>query len=290
MFIGATCATVAAMLAYASGGDTIQLTGNCGPIEIAKDYDRPVIIDATNARVRGLRITGTNVDWRGGTLSAQDGPQGTGPRGYAVYISGGAGVSISNATITAARMGAVVVKSRDIKFLKNNFTRLRVDGLNVSLTQGLTVSYNRFEQSLPNPSTCLLAGGKMVPGIKKSACRGAWTDGDHPDAVQMRNGVVGAVLDHNTVLGNTQGLVQMDTAGDAPLSKVRIWANTVQTSTYHPITLYVCNSCSIEGNTVKRAAGSPLKSVISQGRAARCGNIVPDQPGMDPVCKTTPAG
>lgn len=283
MIVAATCATLAAMLSYVSAGDTIQITGDCGPVEISRSFTKPVIIDATQATIRGLRITGANIDWRGGTLRAQDGLQGVGPRGYALYVSG-TGVSISSATITDARMGAVVVNARNVKFRKNRFWRLRSDGINTSMTNGLTVSYNRFEESIPNPTKCILASGKVLTSVSYRNCDGTWIDGDHADAVQMRNGVENAVLDHNVVSGNTQGLTQMDTTGDLPLKNVRLWANVVQVAHFHTLTLYTCTGCRIDGNTVKRPTGSTIKAIIREGAATRCGNSAQDQPGLDPVC------
>lgn len=283
MFVAATCSTILAMLAYASGGETIQLFGNCGPIVVNKHYDRPVIIDASKAMVHGLQITGKNVDWRGGTLVAQGGMQGRGRKGYALFISG-ANVSISGATLTKARMGAVVTKANTVRFSNNRFWRLRTDGINASTTTGLTISNNRFEGSLPNPSLCYLRNGQVQRSVRFKDCKGAWADGDHPDAVQLRDGVANAVLEHNIVTGNTQGLTQMDTRGDAPLSNVRIRANLVQTSNYHQITLYDCRGCRIDSNTVLRARGSPIKAVIRKGSALRCGNRVQDEPKEDRVC------
>jgi hypothetical protein len=107
---------------------------------------------------------------------------------------------------------------------------------------------------------------------------GAWADGYHPDALQLMNGVKRAVVRFNYVFGDTQGLTQMDTAGQAPLEDILIADNEVWASVHH-ITLggQGCIGCRIERNKVRRWSPTGWKAVIRSGPARRCGNDVQDE-------------
>ena len=283
MLIAATCSTFLAMTAYASGGDTITLTGNCGTIEISRQFPATVYIDATKASVRGLRISGSRVQWSGGRISAPGGMDGAGPAGYAVKITGQE-IQVKSATITNARKGMVIDRADSVTVDRNRFWRLREDGIIARRTSRLTVSYNIFSQSLPRPTRCLLSDGKVVLGVASRNCRGRWTDGSHADAVQMRDGMTDVTVAGNRVSGETQGVTQMDTAGDLPLRKVIIRENTIVTDGYHRITLTNCVGCAIRRNEVRKALGSTKKAIILPGAASRCGNFAEDEKRADGPC------
>lgn len=283
MLIAATCSTFAAMLAYASGGDTITLTGDCGTIEIARDFPATVYVDARNATVQGLRISGSRVHWWGGRISAPGGMDAIGLPGYAVKITGKA-IRIKSAVITNAKKGMVIDGASSILVDRNRFWRLREDGIIASRSSRLTVSYNDFSESKPRPTQCTAADGTITYNVASRDCDGVWVDGNHADAVQMRNGMIKVRLNNNTVSGPTQGLTQMDTTGDAPLQNVVIRDNTVITDAYHRITLGNCIDCHIQNNTVRRAEGSTKKAIILPGAATRCGNFAEDEKTSDGPC------
>lgn len=283
MITYATCSTILAALSAASGGDTIVLSGNCGPLTVSQKYASQVTIDATDASITGLRLTGSNIAWHGGTVTAEHGLTGYATKGYAAYVTG-QNITLSSVTFTTGRMGMVAANATNLAVRDSRFTGLRSDGINIQLTNGFQVTNTRFENSLPNPTSCTYADGTVTYGLKLSACSGVWVDGDHPDAVQMRNGVVNAVLEQNTVTGKTQGLAQMDTTGDAPLQNVRIANNTVAVDFSHAITLYTCGGCKIDGNQVTRGAASIYKAVIRPGDALRCSNFAQDEKVQDAVC------
>lgn len=285
MLIAATCGTFAAMIAYASGGDTIALTGNCGTIEIARAFPSTVYVDATKATVQGLRISGSRVHWRGGRISAPGGMDAIALPGYAVKISG-TQIRITSATITNARKGMVIDGARSILVDRNHFWRLREDGIIASRTTKLTVSFNKFSESRPLPTKCIGTDGTIVYGLASRDCAGIWIDGNHADAVQMRDGVIDVTINDNTVSGETAGLTQMDTAGDAALQNVVIRNNSVITDGYHKITLGNCIGCAIKNNVVRKAVGSLKKAIISPGAAVRCGNFAEDEKVSDGPCPT----
>lgn len=283
MLIAATCNTFLAMIAYASGGDTITLTGNCGTIEISRQFPSTVYIDATKATVQGLRISGSRVHWWGGRISAPGGMDAIGVPGYAVKITGQA-IRVKSAIITNARKGMVIDQASSVLVDRNQFWRLREDGIIASRTSKLTVLLNNFSESKPLPSRCVLSDGTVVLGLASRDCGGTWTDGNHADAVQMRNSMTDVTIADNTVSGETQGMAQMDTTGDLPLRNVVIRNNTIVTDGYHRITLTACYDCAIRNNVVRKALGSTKKAVILPGLATRCGNFAEDEKVPDVPC------
>lgn len=280
----ATCTTLLAALAQAAPGATVELTGTCGPIELRAAYPRAVTIDASRATVRGLRISGRNITWKGGTLAAADGQRSDGPRGYALHISG-TGVTITGVTFTDARLGVLVHKAAQVRLEDNVFNGMRADGVQLVASSGIVIARNRFENSRPNPPFCRTPSGVTLPNVRQRDCNGEWQDGDHSDAVQMRDGVTHVLIENNVITGNTQGIAQMDTTGDKPLADIRILSNEIATDNFHHITLTDCSGCRIERNIVKRAAGSQRKAVIRAGAATRCGNKVEDEPFPDRACR-----
>lgn len=284
MSIAATCASIAAALASAQGGETIVLKGTCPTITIARSYTRPVTIDASGAKVSGVVLSGANIRWNGGTLSAPGGLDGKGPLGYAVLIRGARNVRVERAIVTGAKKGMVIDKARNVTVDRVQFAALREDGIIASETAGLTITGNAFGGSLPRPSQCTSPSGVVATAVPHRDCRGVWTDGNHPDAVQMRNGVTDVLVARNTVRGPTAGITQMDTTGDAPLARVVIENNRIETSTYHQITLTECADCTIRNNYVRAERGWGKRAIIRPGRAARCGNDTVDE-ARDGPCR-----
>lgn len=284
MPILATCASLAAVLARADGGETIALQGNCPTVTISRSYPQPVTIDAAKARIGGLVLTGANIRWRGGTLSAPGGLDGKGPTGYAVLIRGARNIHVERAVVTAAKKGMVIDKARSVTVHRVEFTGLREDGIIASETAGLTVTDSRFAGSVPRPTRCISPAGAVTEGVPHRDCKGTWVDGNHPDAVQMRNGVTNVRIAGNTVRGPTQGITQMDTTGDAPLARVVIEDNDIATSHFHQITLSDCDDCVIRRNVVRRERGWERRAVIRPGKALRCGNDSQDE-ARDKPCR-----
>lgn len=281
MPIAATCATLAAVLASAPGGTTVALRGDCANVTIARQFPSVVTVDATKARIKGLVLQGANLRWVGGTLSAPGGPDGKGPPGYALLIKG-RNITLDGSTVTAAKKGIVIDQARNITINKVNFWRVREDGIIASQTTGLTVTYSRFSESMPLPTVCTLPTGKQITAVAKRDCAGTWVDGNHADAVQMRDGVRDARIAFNTISGPTAGITQMDTTGDVPLERIVIENNRVETSTFHQITLTECIDCVIRGNRVRAEKGWGRRAIIRPGRAMRCGNDVVDEKGDSP--------
>lgn len=285
--ISATCDTIQSVLASAQGGEVISFKGNCPTVTITKAYSKQVTVNAGGSSVAGLRISGAaNVRWRSGLITAPEGIHGFAAGGYGIQVNGGArNIRFDAVTVTAAKKGVVLDTASNIIFADSKFTLLGEDGIIASRVAGLTVARSRFWGTIGKPQECLAADGTITYGMTRSACVGVWKDGYHADAIQMRNGVANARIYDNLVEGNTQGLTQMDTTGDAPLERVIIERNIVRTDNYHHITLGPnCIGCRVMNNRVERAVGSQIKAVIRQGAATRCGNYAQDERAQDAPC------
>lgn len=274
------CLSLQEALEVAQGGDTIRLEGDCPGITIRQEYPRRVTIDAENASVAGLQILGSNITWRGGTLTASGGEYGIAREGYAVYVEG-RDISIAYVFLTGARNGIVVAKSRNVDIYHNLFARLRNDGINASETTNLTVRFNTFADPRSTPNTC----DGVPTDLAMRHCAGVWKGGDHAGALQLRNAVVNARISYNFVIGAWGGgLSQNDLKGvDAPIRNVVIEGNRVFAATYSPIQLQAnCIGCRIERNVVRN--GRPdWKATIKYGAAIHCGNEVEAGP-VDSSC------
>ena len=283
-----TCATIEAALAVAQGGDTFNLDGDCGSISIPHDYDSRVTINAGRSSVKTLVITGENIRWRSGVISALDGARGFARNGYGAWVGNGArNITFEGVRFTDARKGLVIDQAENVRISRSKFIQLGEDGIIASRVRNLTVTFNWFGETSKKPTECDAPGG-IIYGLSSRDCRGqgfVWRDGGHPDALQMRNAVIRAYIAFNFVQGETQGLTQMDTTGDLPLEWIDMYRNVVITDDRHRLTLgRNCLNCTIRENTVLRYGDSSMKAVIIAGAATRCGNVEQDGRTQDAPC------
>lgn len=284
--IFATCATILGILASAQEGQTIKLTGSCDSLIISRAYGAEIAVDAKDAKISGLTITGSNIRWRGGVVVASGGRAALGPAGYGIRISGSR-ITIEGVTVSGARKGIVIDSAQHVEIKSVHFLNLSEDGIIASRSSGLKFIKNTFTGTEAAPTACETQAGRLL-GYSARACRsfgGIWTDGGHPDAIQMRNGLSNVLIAGNIISGRTQGITQMDTVGDLPLKLVTIRQNRVSTDAHHQITLSDCHDCLIEENVVQRMPGSKRRAVIRAGSAERCGNRVQDERVDDKACK-----
>jgi hypothetical protein len=277
MSILATCLTIAA-IAAGNPAQVVKLKGSCG--ELVLRAQRPVTIEAEGSSVSGLRLQG-NIRWRGGTITAPGGLDAKALPGYAVKIEG-AGNSLYNARVTGANRGIVVDQAANTIIAGNEFYGLRVDGIIASRSQKLVIDRNKLFDFVPRPSRCVTAAATSH-SVAKRDCAGTWTDGSHPDGIQLRNDVTDATISNNILLGDMQGIAQMDTKGDSPLERIVVRGNTIRVTDYHTVTLTQCSDCRIENNDVARGR-LDRKAVIRAGLATRCGNKTADEK-RDARCK-----
>ncbi|MDF1505640.1 right-handed parallel beta-helix repeat-containing protein [Roseisolibacter sp. H3M3-2] len=288
MSILATCATIAGILAAAAGGETISLANqDCPAISIDRHFPTRVTVNAGGSVVRGLVISGGNVRWRSGAIVAPGGAYVAGPLGYGAHLKPGtADVRFDGVTFTEANRGIAAEGVKRLAVADSRFERLGSDGIIIADSEDLVVARNHFLDTRARPSRCITPT-ELLTGISRAACiaiLGTWFDGDHPDALQMRDGVKRARIYGNLVEGPTQGLSQMDTPGDDPLERITIELNTIITDNPHKATLTSCSSCLIRRNVVRRPIGSAWKAVILPGPALRCGNVEQDAKAAEPAC------
>lgn len=275
--VTATPATLPAALAAAQPGDTIQLAaGDYAPVTIRRRSFAPaILIDARRATVAGVNIDASaGVRWMGGTVRASGGPDGFAAGGYGFRIVESADITVQGATITAARKGLVLGGGRNIAIRSNSFTGLREDGIIATRAARLTISRNSFTDFKPWPTRCTLPDGAITFALPQRQCAGVWQDGNHADAIQIYDGIDGALITGNTIAGVMQGIGQMGNATSKPMQGVQVTGNTVQTAAYHSISLYDCARCRIAGNDIKPNLTPGRKSpvrFIAPGTVA-CGN------------------
>lgn len=259
------------------GSRIILSEGDYGPINISGRWERGITVDARRARLKGLVISGSGISLLGGTYSATGGKQAKGGAGYGIKIVGSR-IKISGATITDAKKAVVLDSASDVSISESRFVRYGEDGIIASATKSLKIKRNYFGQIESIKSKCL-NGAELEYGLSRKICLskgGFWTDGNHADAIQLRNGIVDADISENIIEGDTQGIAQMDNAYDLPMRNVTISKNFVTASGHH-ITLDRCDDCKIENNVVKRWPEKSFRAVIRNGKAERCGNSAQDE-------------
>jgi nitrous oxidase accessory protein NosD len=286
--ISATCASIAMILASAPGGSAIKLSGDCPALTITRNFTPAITIDANGATVRGLTINGGGVAWHSGTFRASGGMDMRGPPGYAVLIRGGRDVSFDGTIFTDANRGLVIDKAENIKVRNSHFVKLREDGIIASASRNLEVTRNEFIESQPFPSTCTTEG-EVENRVAKRVCDargGSWKDGNHADAVQIRDAIVDAVIGWNRIEGDTQGIGQMAARTDRPLANVKVISNYVRVSYPHSISLATCNDCSIIDNDVAAIGKGKTVLRFKPELTLACGNKVANGgPGREPCPK-----
>lgn len=275
--ITATPASLPAALIVAQPGDKIVLAAGDYPTIVikARVYAPVLAIDARKARVAGINIDGAGgVTWTGGEISAPGGANGFAAAGYGVRLADAHKVALRNAIITGAKKGLVIDGGSGITVQNVTFTGLREDGIIASRASSVTITSNRFADFRPKPTTCLLASEVSygLPARDCAARGGAWSDGDHADAVQIRNGMISVRITKNVINGPMQGIGQMDATSDAPLSRVSIADNQVATGAYHSITLGACTGCSITGNAIANLTPGRKSPIRAQPGTKVCGN------------------
>lgn len=266
----ATPANLSAVLASATGGDTIYLSGTFPRVAMKGQYATPLQIVATNAVVNSLELYGVkNVIVRGGTFDGL-----SLDAYYAVRIHDSNSVRLEGAKLTRARTGLNVLRSADVHIRGNSFQGLRSDGMNIVGSRSVMIENNVCSGTLPIPSV-YDAKGKLVK------------DGDHPDCVQLWSlpnyHTQDIVIRNNRAEGNTQGFWSNGRDGDGSgMDRVTIESNVVRNMWWNGIAMQNVRGASIRYNnvsaipgTVKFPGGAVISwiSVLGQGNKI-CGNAL----------------
>jgi hypothetical protein len=221
------------------GYSRIVLNGSFSQITLNRAYPS-LLIMAHSAIVQGVRIVNAqNVEWIGGRIEASGGADATGPAGYAMLIQGSKNIRLSEVNFRNFNRGIVGGSgTQDVSITNNHFSG-RQDGIIYSGGVNVTISYNTFEDFTPRPTTCVLPNGVNKTGLSSRDCGalgGTWTDGDHSDAIQFRNGCDGFTVAHNRIINVQQGIGQMDSTNDLPVKNFKVIGNEVQVLGFHSIT------------------------------------------------------
>lgn len=253
----ATCATIAAILANAQGGETVQLRGTCPKITIrGKHYNPPITVEATKATVKGLVVNnGGGVIWKGGVLVAPQGPFAAGtPNGYGFYAYAARNVVLDRVVVRDSLKGIVIIRgSQDIQIKDSVIEYMGGDGINIANAKNTIVKNNIIRNFYPNA-------------------------GYHQDGIQMWAGASNILIENNRLEGSFQGITDFGAAGDLPISNTHVINNQVHVAHYHGITLGSAVNSSIINNEV-RGLNPAMKTIVrASSKVKACNNIVWDHP------------
>jgi hypothetical protein len=262
--IQATPETINSVLSDTAGGFTIELSGVFPRLLLRNKYALPIRIIAERALVKGLTVTGAGIDWLGGQVDAFGGSYGKGPDGYGIRLYAGcSNVSFQSVKVRNSDRGFVLDRANQVKMAGCDVS-VRQDGMIISGGEDLDIIGNRFHEFDAQPTTCWLPDGTTERGLARRDCEaklGAWQDGDHSDAIQLRNGIKRALIAYNSIENIAQGIGQMESPGDAPLDSIALVGNQVEVSGFHSITILNATNVSAIRNRTKQLTGrrSPLR-------------------------------
>ena len=264
--------------ALEEGQQRIALSGEFSQITLNRVYPS-LLIMAHAATIKGVRfMNAQNVEWLGGTIEASGGSEASGPAGYAMLLQSSKNIRVKEVVFKNFNRGIVgAALTEDIQIINNHFSG-RQDGIIYSGGINVDISHNIFENFSPKPTTCILPSSEGVAGLSKRDCDargGVWTDGDHSDAIQFRNGCDRFNISHNQIIGVQQGIGQMDSTNDLPVSNIKVISNSIQVQGFHSITfntkpnrnILVVNNTVVESTSRK----TPLRT---PGDVVAFGNVV----------------
>lgn len=286
-------AEVAGALKNARDGDRVVLApGTYGDIVLpAADHAKPVVIDASAAKVRSLMIRGTaGWTWKGGVIDSplpptvQPAPRDSVWRN--VMIDNARRIELSGTTLTGGHTGVLVTRgSEDIMLRDNLATGLQSDGFNIATARRVSLVGNTCKDF--SPIAPIYQNGRMVK------------DGTHPDCIMMwsepgKPPTSDITITGNTMRGAMQGISHFwhPKLGRDKVYRVKVWDNVVDVSYFHGIFLEDTPGSDVRRNKVSTsrgatALGNPsmkVKAWLKPDKGSpSCGNIV-DGKRIDRPC------
>ncbi len=270
--IAATPSTMPDRLAAARPGDRIVMgPGMYEPVIIeGRDFAPPLTLDAGKARFRLVVRKSSGVRVIGGELGPALGadPENTykiGPNGYAATVSQSRDVGFSGTIFADAVRGLTIGRSSDVTVDRATLTRLKTDGINISLSRRVTVTNSSCTEFTPRP-------------------------GDHPDCIQMWSRpeappTSDIVLRGNTARGTMQGFTGFNHVrkgvDDGGFDRITIENNTVYGTYPHGVALFAARDSRVVGNKTRPLPGSRFKVGVNLRDCVRCvvdGNDVGRKP------------
>ena len=242
----ATPATVQAVIAAAKSGETITLAAGSYPRIVikGKTWATPITLDASAANITQLTIdSSAGVNVKNGSFS---GAKGAAYLGYAAWVYKSRFVTFTAPQISNSNRGIVIDMSSDVDVTKAAMTGLSVDGIDISSSQRVKVTY--------------------------SSCTAFKTGTAHPDCVQgwSRPGKITSdvLIDRNTMDSqNTQGIFfgnhVRNGVDDGGFDRVTITNNTIRGSYPNGIAVAACRGCVVTDNKAITMLGSKYKVMIN---------------------------
>lgn len=264
-------------IASAHGGDTITLPSDMSGVLTIRGgvYQPAITIDASAATLSGIVFSEVNgVTVKGGTIV------GPGGRSYGVSIRSSRNIRVENMVITAAHRGVVVNESQDIGLAGLNLTGLISDGINVALSQRVSIERNRCRSFRPNIATFGPDGKRLK-------------DGDHPDCIQAWSRPSAPPTSDISVIGNDMdGVMQgiffgnhvRDGIDDGGFERIVISNNRIRVSYPNALVLSDVRGATIANNVISTVPDSRLPNKpdrlvqatirVSGSDITACGNTV----------------
>lgn len=242
----ATPSTVQAVIASAKPGDTITLAAGSYPRIVikGKTWATPITLDASAAKITQLTIdSSAGVNVKNGSFS---GAKGAAYLGYAAWVYKSRLVTFSAPQISNSLRGIVIDMSGDVDVTRAAMTGLSVDGIDISSSQRVKVTY--------------------------SSCTAFKTGTAHPDCIQAwsRPGKTTSdvLIDHNTMDSPaTQGIFfgnhVRNGVDDGGFDRITITNNTVRGSYPNGIAVAACRGCVVTDNKAVTMLGSKYKVGIN---------------------------
>lgn len=235
-------------LQRARGGDTISLTpGDYGTIKIVDQEFKPAIrILANGARFSGIvlnNVTGLSVE--GGTVT------GSGERSTGISIKNGRNLSFQRMIVTGAHRGITIGRSNDILLNDITLTKLGSDGVDLALSNRVTLRGIRCSNFSPTHSV-YDAEGKLIKV------------GDHPDCIQAWSRpemppVSDILIENSQIEGDMQGIFFgnhiRNGIDDGGFDRIRIRKNVVRVNRYNAIVVIDGRDSEVTDNRVSTLPG-----------------------------------
>jgi len=263
----ATDATLAAVFASATDGDTIVLSGSFGTTLLAgRNFATPLRIDARNAQFGG---TLTIRDMHG--LSINGGrygsPVGSWQNGNTIRVEDSDMINFTNPKLTADGLG----KARGLSFARTSnfsvtggsFSGFRVALGGTAMTNGLFEN-NRIVRSTSDGID--IVDSHFVTARGNSCAGGHPSAGAHPDCIQLWSLAGNPVQSdiqilNNTAKGYTQGFTSFDPERGGGL-RISIIGNRVDTSLPQGIACYGCVDSIITDNVLTTLPGANHRTYL----------------------------
>jgi len=251
---------IVAALSGLQPGATVRLSPGVHEKIVIKDrqFDPPVTIDARDATVKGLEISGSSgIVWRGGTIEAPNGRgdedvsrRGKGPGHNASMIGRSRDITFDNVTFTNAKNGMVAGRNNGLTVRNSRFKGLRSDGIDSVGNSNVLIENNRFFDMQPIPSSGSKADGTFI-------------DGDHCDAIQIwapKDVPVSTdiTIRNNAIEGRTMGINTFGPAGDG-YRRIIVENNTIDISYAAGISVMNCTDCRVRFNRLTPDANAKHK-------------------------------